>query len=128
MKLFETYEFNDDQDLTTKELNLRYLDPTIGHFHRELEISNPLVEAIDNGNCVAFFYDGKPRTVEVHAVGENLFRGYQIEGESSRPLPCWVLFSVDKIEDLTRTNIASQAPRDGYRKGDKQIPDIIKEV
>lgn len=129
VKLFEAYELNDEQDILAGDLFDNHgIDVGLGDFHRELEISNPLVEAIDNGNCVAFFYDGKPRTVEVHAVGENLFRGYQIKGESSRPLPCWALFSIDKIEDLMPTNIASQAPREGYRKGDKQINPILKEV
>src|SRR5690554_2063375 len=71
IKLFETYELNDEQDVPPGELLHNHgIDAAFGSFDRELEISNPLVDAIENGNCVAFFYDGKPRTVEVHAVGE----------------------------------------------------------
>jgi hypothetical protein len=87
-----------------------------------------LTQALHDGLAVGFSYDDKVRLVEVHAVGETLMRGYQVAGESSRPLPCWALFKTDKIENLSVSFVDSEAPRPGYKTGDKQIPVILAQL
>lgn len=94
---------------------------------------NPLaamlcVQAAQQGVALDIVYDGKPKTVEVHAVGPKHVRVFQIAGESSRPLPSWALLSLEKLTSASLTSTPSQAPREGYRKGDKQIPEIIYEL
>ncbi len=96
------------------------------------------VEAIDRAIPLCILYEGKPKTIEVHAVGLSVkddapvIRGFQIDGEASRPLPCWALLRVDKIEEagfgLAAATLTSQAPRPGYAPGDKQMSKIIKEI
>lgn len=87
--------------------------------------------------CMSFSYDGKTRTIEVHAIGAStkdgatVIRGYQVDGESSRPLPCWALFRADDIFDPELTEIFSLAPRisEGYNPdGDKQMGDMFFKV
>lgn len=93
-----------------------------------------LTEGLNNSLAVSFVYDDKARIVEVHAIGVStkdgsiLMRGYQVAGESSRPLPCWALFNLDKIGALTSTFVDSEAPRSGYKMGDKQMSNIIAEI
>lgn len=92
---------------------------------------NPIVahlsRAMSRRLAVSFVYDGKNRVVEVHAIGRStkdgslVVRGFQVAGEASRPLPQWTLFTISKIEALTLTFIDSEAPRDGYTMGDKQM-------
>lgn len=93
-----------------------------------------LVDAIYSAQTVSFVYDDKPRIVEVHALGEStkdgglIMRGYQVAGESSRPLPAWALFTVSKIDALTPGFIKSEAPRDGYKLNDRAMQGIIAQV
>jgi len=99
-----------------------------------MDTINLAIEAIDYGHTLRVFYDGKPKTIEVHAVGLSIkdnapvIRGFQIDGEASRPLPCWALLRVDKIEEATPDIFKSEAPRPGYAQGDKQMSKIIKEI
>lgn len=100
------------------------------------DLVQKLVKAMRHDLQVIFDYDGKLRVVEVHAIGTStkdgalLFRGYQTSGDSSRPLPAWVLFRGDKV---TKGQIAlsfedSLAPREGYVQGDAQMGDLIAEI
>jgi hypothetical protein len=90
-----------------------------------------LRDALAGGNAVFFIYDGKERIVEVHAIGTStkdgsiIFRGYQVAGKASRPLPQWTLFSLDKVEGLNITFINSEAPREGYAMDDKQMAAVL---
>ncbi len=86
--------------------------------------------SLASATCLSFSYDGKPRTIEVHAIGAStkdgatVIRGYQVDGESSRALPCWALFRADTIVDPELTEVFSLAPRisEGYNPaGDKQM-------
>ena len=84
---------------------------------------------------VEFNYDGKRRVVEPHALGLStkdssvVMRGYQTEGEASRPLPQWTLFSVNKIDEIkVYDEHTSLAPRDGYKMGDKQMSPVLIEL
>ncbi|WOF44319.1 hypothetical protein KNJ79_05150 [Sphingopyxis indica] len=103
-----------------------------------MDTINLAIEAIDRAVPLCISYEGKPKTIEVHAVGLSIkdnapvIRGFQIDGEASRPLPCWALLRVDKIENagfgLAAAVAPSQAPRPGYAQGDKQMSKIIKEI
>ena len=96
--------------------------------------ANRLIDAMRNGHTVDFMYDGKYRVVEVHAVGTStkdaslVMRGFQISGQASRPLPQWTLFSINKMELLEDKPQASEAPREGYTQGDKQMQVVIVEL
>lgn len=93
-----------------------------------------LSDALEQGQTVNFVHDGKIRVVEVHAIGTStkdgslVMRGYQVAGHASRPLPIWSLYSVEKIEMLTRGSEASLAPRPGYKRGDKQMRQVLVEL
>lgn len=93
--------------------------------------------ALASQRCLSISYDGKPRLLEVHAIGAStkdggtVIRGYQVDGESSRPLPCWALFRADDIFDAELTDDFSIAPRisEGYNPdGDKQMSEIFAKV
>lgn len=96
-----------------------------------MDIINLAVEAIDRAHTLRVLYDGKMKTIEVHAVGLSIkdnapvIRGFQIDGEASRPLPCWALLRVDKIEEATMDIFKSLAPRPGYALNDKQMSKVI---
>src|SRR3546814_9965620 len=70
-----------------------------------MDTINLAIEAIDRAIPLCISYEGKPKTIEVHAVGLSIkdnapiIRGFQIDGEASRPLPCWALLRIDKIEN-----------------------------
>jgi hypothetical protein len=96
-----------------------------------------IAAAIQNGQLLDFTYDGKRRVVEAHALGKStkdgslVLRAYQVDGDSSRPVPGWSLFSVAKIETGTlrmSSVVASGAPRDGYKMGDKQMDPVLVEL
>jgi hypothetical protein len=93
-----------------------------------------LGRALMLGLVVTFDYDGKTRKVEPHAVGKStkdgsyIMRGYQIGGLASRTLPAWTLFTVSGISNLQLTFDKSNAPREGYSQGDKQMDPVIIEL
>lgn len=90
--------------------------------------------AMQRGLAISFNYDGKRRVVEPHALGISntdggvLLRAYQVAGDSSRPLPQWVMFKLAKVTGLTPTFIESHAPRDGYKMNDQSMGDMIAEL
>lgn len=87
------------------------------------------IDAATQSRALDIIYDDKPKTVEVHAISPTHARVFQIAGESSRPLPSWALLKLDKVSSATLTDTPSQAPRPGYRKGDKHLsPEIIYEL
>lgn len=91
--------------------------------------------ALEEGATAHFDYDGKPRVVEVHAIGTStkdgsaIMRGFQVAGEAGRPLPIWGLYTIDKMEALTLSMLPlSEAPREGYKMHDKQMATIIAQI
>lgn len=99
------------------------------------DLQHLATEAITTRATLSFNYDDRPRVIEVHAVGlsnktgELCIRGYQVAGESSRPLPTWALFSAAKIDAPSLSLIPlSQAPRPGFSPGDKAMSTIFSEV
>lgn len=96
-----------------------------------------LKTAIANKQTIAFVYgpEERLRVVEVHAVGLStkdgslVMRGFQVAGESSRPLPIWALFTVSKMDALELSALPlSEAPRPGFSPGDKQMSEVLFEV
>lgn len=93
-----------------------------------------VVQAIQNGQCLELHYDGYDRVVEAHAVGytndrNEVMRVWQVSGgSSSGQTTGWKLMRLDEATSLRISNQNSEAPRDGYKRGDKQMADIIEEI
>ncbi len=110
--------------------------PTAGFMPDDAAIDLMLLakNAMESGNCLNFTLDGKPRIVEVHAVGVStkdggiVMRAFQVAGGASRPLPAWSLFRLDRMSDVKVTPRVSDAPRDGYRMGDAQMAPVLCEL
>lgn len=90
--------------------------------------------AIDQGVCLELRYDGFIRVVEVHCVGTTMagnpaMRVYQIRGGSSSGERIgWKLLNFDKTFQVSLLDELSDAPRDGFKAGDKSMAQIIREV
>lgn len=91
-------------------------------------------EALARGVCLSFSYDGLPRVVEVHTVGftradRAAMNVWQVDGASEDgPIPDWRTFCFDECFDVRLTDMASEAPRQGFRRGAKQFARILVEV
>lgn len=89
-----------------------------------------LCDAISKSVVVEFQYNGHQRVVEPHAVGvttagNDVLRGYQTAGgSSSRTVPYWKMFKLQKIESLTDTNEQFNGPRRGYSPNDDHMSKI----
>lgn len=93
------------------------------------------IHALEAGKVMQVDYDGYERLIEVHAVGVTLtgapcMRVFQIEGGSisGAVTPGWRLMLFDKIANPMLTDVPSEAPRPGYRQGDKGMLYIFKEI
>lgn len=91
-------------------------------------------EAIRRAVCLEIEYSGYSRIVEVHAVGfskegNGLLRVWQVSGGSTGGERAgWKLLRLDEARSLRLGNEPSQAPRSGYKRGDKALSRIIAEV
>lgn len=99
--------------------------------HHSVEI----VAAIQNRTCLRIFYNPGERLIEPHAFGRGkdgqlLLRAYQVSGASaSGEHEHWKLFRVDRIDTLSPDSTPSEAPREGYKPGDKAMKGgIISEI
>lgn len=98
-------------------------------------VTPTLIDAMGADKTVSFIYDNKIRVVEGHAIGTSnkdgslLFRGVQVGGEASAPLPAWRLFTIKKMFSVSFDDgIKSQAPREGFTSGDKLMREVIVEL
>jgi hypothetical protein len=86
-----------------------------------------LCQAIEQMLVAEFRYKGSWRSVEPHALGYNR-RGtltlcaFQLSGGSGKD---WRDFHVDLMTDITISNEAFCAPRDGYNPQDSTLTNII---
>lgn len=93
-----------------------------------------IIQAIEHQNRLRVVYDGGARLVEPHAVGvssagNEVFRGYQVEGEStSGEHTAWKLFRLDRIEALEVLDETFLSARDGYTQGDSAMVQIFREL
>ncbi|MEM9502023.1 MAG: hypothetical protein AAF941_09275 [Pseudomonadota bacterium] len=85
------------------------------------------VTAGQAGVALSLTYNGFPRIVEVHAVGvssagNRLMRVWQVSGGSkSGKFTGWKLMTVSDASNLALTEQVSEAPREGYRRGDRAM-------
>lgn len=91
-------------------------------------------QALSDGKRLELRYDGFARVVEVHAVGEstaghNIMRAYQVRGgsESNEPVG-WKIFRLDEAFSAHILNEDSEAPRRGYKHGDKAMRRIYCQI
>ena len=88
-------------------------------------------EALRKGVCLELRYNGYSRVVEVHAVGIStagnpVMRAWQIRGGSaSNESVGWKLRRLDEAAGAGLTNEKSEAPRAGYKPGDKAMQQIV---
>ncbi len=96
--------------------------------------SSTACDALAKGVCLELRYDGFTRTVEVHAVGvstagNEVMRVWQVRGGSVSNEPIgWKLMRLDEAASVALTSERSQAPRVGYKKGDRGMVRIFCEL
>lgn len=73
-----------------------------------------LEDAIEAKEELTFVYDGKGRTVRPVSLRGAALLAWQVEGESSRPLPCIAHYTVSKIEGLKATGRTFSEYPDGW--------------
>lgn len=87
--------------------------------------------ALSSGKCLEIHYNGFSRVVEVHAVGYStagnpVMRVWQLRGGSTSNEPVgWKLMRLDEAVSVGSLPEASQAPRPGYKPGDKGMSRIV---
>lgn len=92
------------------------------------------IKALRNGRCLTLTYDGLPRMVEVHTVGDTrsgraVMSVYQVGGQSRHlPTTGWRMMHLDECFEVALSDYRSAAPRRGYRKGAKGFRSIEAEV
>lgn len=98
-------------------------------------VSAAISAAIENRLRLRIDYEPGERLVEPHAFGRSaagdlLLRAYQVEGASaSGEHEHWKLFRVDRIRDFGPDDTSSEAPRSGYKRGDRAMKGgIISEI
>lgn len=95
---------------------------------------NVALTAMRTGVCLKLQYDGYSRIVEVHAVGESkkgniCMRVYQVAGGSvSGDSVGWKLMTIEKAYTVHLTTMASEAPRQGYSRGDRDMTVIYGQL
>jgi hypothetical protein len=91
-------------------------------------------KALRDGKRLELRYDGFSRVVEVHVVGTDTagnqaMRVWQVRGGSNSNEPVgWKLFRLDEAFSAFVTDEKSEAPRVGYKRGDKAMRIIRCEV
>lgn len=90
-------------------------------------------QALRASKVVELSYDGFSRTVEIHAVGytkqdKPIMRVWQLSGGSaSGERVGWKLLRLEDAIAAVVTEVTSQAPRAGYRRGDPAMSRIVCE-
>jgi hypothetical protein len=89
--------------------------------------------AIQNQKLVSFIYEKYFRIVEPHSYGKTTkentcLRAYQVDGESSNGIMGWKLFDLSKANNIELLETTFTNPREGYKRGDKQMTQIFSEL
>jgi len=91
-------------------------------------------KALQSAKCLEIRYDGYVRIVEVHAVGvtkddNSIMRVWQVRGGSVHNEPVgWKLLRLDETLGVAIMNETSEAPRRGYKRGDKAMQRITCQI
>lgn len=97
-------------------------------------LSNTACEALKTGVCLELNYNGFNRVVEVHCVGVTTkgnpgMRVWQVRGGSESNEPTgWKMLLLDEAIGARLTMEKSQAPRQGYKRGDRGMTSITCEI
>lgn len=96
-------------------------------------MNHEIIQAIESLRIVELYYDGELRVVEPHCygittAGNEGLRAYQIDGYSSSGKFGWKMYDLGKAEIITVTYRHFNGPRQGYKKGDKGMSQIYKEL
>jgi hypothetical protein len=90
--------------------------------------------ALRQGACLEIRYDGYARVVEVHAVGvstagHEVMRVWQVRGGSVHNEPVgWKMLRLDEASGVAILSERSQAPRPGYKRGDRAMYTITCQI
>lgn len=93
-------------------------------------VAEQAIEMMDKKLQWPIFYDGMLRLVEVHAVGISTagnpcMRVFQVAGETKSGEELgWKMMVLSRVDFIS----LSEAPRPGYKKGDKGMGTIFKEL
>ncbi len=90
-------------------------------------------QSVINKNIIKFTYNKFKREVEPYCYGiskkgNQVLRGYQIDGESSTEKYGWKLFDVSKIDDLQITDRIFSDIRKEYSENDKSMSLIYCQI
>jgi hypothetical protein len=91
-------------------------------------------EALRNRKQVEIVYDGQPRLIEFHTIGFSkdgrpIARVWQVQGGSnSGDGSGWKLLRLNDVQFVKIAEGESEAPRSGYKWGDRAITDIRCEL
>lgn len=97
-------------------------------------VSSTACEALKAKKCLQLNYDGFNRVVEVHAVGVStkgnpVARVWQVRGgSSSGERSGWKLLLLSDAIGAHLIDEISQAPRNGYRRGDSDMTSIVCQI
>lgn len=97
-------------------------------------IHHVIEQAMSLGLVLVIEYNGGQRTVEPHALGvsragQPCFRAWQVSGDSlSGEKSGWKMFLLSELYGIKMIDRKSEAPRPGYKQGDKGMSVIHHEL
>ena len=92
-----------------------------------------ILTAIENKLRLKLFYDGGYRIVEPHCYGVSTtnkeeLRLYQVSGFSKSNQLGWKLFDLKKAKNLELTDMNFLSARPGYKRNDRVMRRIFKQL
>jgi len=96
-------------------------------------MNQKIIEAIESKTVIEFDYEGGMRTVEPHCYGVTTagnegLRAHQTAGYSSSGKLTMKMFDLGKASNIRLTEKTFDGPRPIYKRGDKGMSRIYKEL